>query len=496
MTEKPSPVRVRFAPSPTGPFHIGGARTALFNWLFARHHGGVFIFRIEDTDQNRYDPESLKLHIEGLRWLGMDWDEGPEVGGDYGPYFQSERTALYQQWADWLVDHDLAYRCYCTSERLATLREQQRAAKQDPGYDRHCRDLSPEERDRLHAETGGRYVIRFKMPVEGTTVVHDLVRGDIEFDNRQLQDLVLLKSDGFPTYHLANVVDDHYMQISHILRAEEWIASAPVHKNLYDAFGWDMPLIAHLPVILNPSGKGKLSKRTVGFTEDGQRVPVLLHEFREAGYVPDAIVNFLTNIGWSFGDDREVFTVQETIERFDLDRVNPAAGKFPLEKLDWLNGIYLREMDPDRLAKLLKPVFEQAGYTATLDRLRQIVPLIQVRIKTLNEAVDKAGFFFAERFVPASPEALIQKKMDANSTRQALEAALARLESLTDFSPEAQEAVLRPLAAELGLKPGQLFGALRIATTAQEVSPPLFETMAILGQETVLERIHAAIQSL
>jgi glutamyl-tRNA synthetase len=339
-------------------------------------------------------------------------------------------------------------------------------------------------------------VIRFKMPIDGVTTVRDLLRGDITFDNHQLQDLVLLKSDGFPTYHLANVVDDHFMRISHIMRAEEWIPSAPVHKNLYDAFGWEMPQIAHLPVILNPSGRGKLSKRSAGFTEDGRKVPVLLHEFQEAGYVPEAIVNFLTNVGWSFGDDREYFTVQETIERFDLDRVNPAGSVFPLEKLDWLNSLYLRDMDDARLAALLRPFFERAGYEATLDRLLQIVPLLRIRIKTLPDAIPMAGFFFAKTFTTPPPDRLIPKKMDAASTKAALERALAALETLPDFRAETQEAALRPLAEELGLKPGQLFGALRVATTGQDVSPPIFESMEVLGRETSLERIRQAIASL
>jgi glutamyl-tRNA synthetase len=286
------------------------------------------------------------------------------------------------------------------------------------------------------------------------------------------------------------------MQITHILRAEEWIPSAPVHKNLYEGFGWDMPQLAHLPVILNPSGKGKLSKRSVGFTEDGRRVPVLLHEFREGGYVPEAIVNFLTNVGWSFGDDREVFTVQETIERFDLARVNPAGGAFPVEKLEWLNGVYIREMDPARLANLLKPVFEDAGYTVTDDKLLKVAPLLRERIKTLKDAIPMGGFFFAETFDPAPPDTIIQKKMDAASTKAALEAALARLEALPDFRAEMQESALRALADDLGLKPGQLFGALRMATTAQQVSPPLFETMEVLGRDKSLARIRQAIASL
>ncbi len=489
-------VRVRFAPSPTGPFHIGGARTALFNWLFARHHGGTFILRIEDTDQKRYDPEALRLVLDGLRWLGIDWDEGPEVGGQYGPYFQSERTDRYRQWAEWLVEQGKAYRCYCTPERLARVREEQRARKADPGYDRHCRDLSPGERARLHAETGGQFVIRFKMPLAGSTTVHDLLRGDITFDNTQLQDLVLLKSDGFPTYHLANVVDDHFMEISHILRAEEWISSAPVHANLYAAFGWEMPQIAHLPVILNPSGKGKLSKRSSGFSQDGQRIPVLLHEFREAGYVPEALVNFLTNIGWSFGEDREVFTVEETIQRFDLARVNPAGGAFPIEKLDWLNSVYLREMDDAKLAELLQPVFEEAGYEARIETLVQVAPLLKPRIKTLPDAVPMAAFVFTRTFVPAAPEDLVPKKLDAPRTKEALNHAYARLKELPDFRAETQEQAMRALAEQVGLKAGQLFGALRMAVTAQKVSPPLFESMEVLGRETCLARIRMAIESL
>lgn len=492
LTEQTAPVRVRFAPSPTGPLHIGGVRTALFNWLFARHHGGAMILRIEDTDQKRFVEDSVHLITEGLRWLGIDWDEGPEVGGEYGPYVQSERTALYQEWADWLIEHDLAYRCYCTAERLEALRQEQKARKEDPGYDRHCRTLSAEERARNEAE-GKPFVIRFKMPIEGTTTVHDLLRGDITFDNRQLQDLVLLKSDGFPTYHLANVVDDHFMRISHILRAEEWISSAPVHRNLYDAFGWKMPQIAHLPVILNPSGKGKLSKRSAGFTDSGRKIPVLLYEFQEAGYVPEAVVNFLTNVGWSFGEDREVFTVEETIERFDLSRVNPAASIFPIEKLDWLNGVYIRDMDPQRLARLLLPVFERAGYEVNLDVLIRVAPLIQPRIKTLNDAIPMAGFFFADDFTPAPAEELIQPKMDAAQTIRALEASRDSLAALPSFDAATQEAALRPLAAALGLKPGQLFGALRTATTAQQVAPPLFETMEILGRDESLRRIDLAI---
>jgi glutamyl-tRNA synthetase len=277
-------VRVRFAPSPTGYLHIGGARTALFNWLFARRHGGAFILRIEDTDRKRYVPDALDDIMAGLRWLGLEWDEGPEVDGDFGPYFQSERLDLYHEWAGWLVEHEHAYRCDCTPERLKTVREAHQKAGQKAGYDRHCRtrNLGPEV---------GEHVVRFKMPLDGETVVHDLIRGDITFQNELLEDLVLLKSDSYPTYHLANVVDDHFMEISHIMRADEWISTAPLHWRLYEAFGWQMPAIAHLPVILSPTGKGKLSKRDQGFEEGGQRVLVQVREYNDAGYLPEAVVN-------------------------------------------------------------------------------------------------------------------------------------------------------------------------------------------------------------
>lgn len=484
-------IRVRFAPSPTGPLHIGGSRTALFNWLFARHYGGDFILRIEDTDRSRYVEGSVKGILRGLRWLDLDWDEGPEVGGDYGPYFQSQRTAMYQKWGDWLVEQGKAYRCYCTREEVVARNK----ASGERGYDRFCRDLSGERRAAFEAE-GRPFVIRFKMPLGGETEVEDLIRGLISFQNDQLQDLVLLKSDGYPTYHLANVVDDHFMEISHIMRGDEWISTAPLHQQLYEAFGWQMPAIAHLPIILNPNGKGKLSKRTQAFTEAGQKILVLLHEFREAGHLSEAVVNFLTNIGWSFGEDREVFSVEETIPRFTLDRINPAGGKFPYAKLEWLDGQWMQRLDLDDLAERLRPWLEDAGLEVDMETLRQVVPLVRIRIKTLPDIVGMAGFFFREPFIPPEPEKLIQRKMDAASTKAALDAAHDRLKALPDFEPETQEKAMRKLAKELEIKVGQLFGTLREAVTGQRVSPPLFETMEIIGRETCLARIEAASESL
>jgi glutamyl-tRNA synthetase len=492
-----NPVRVRFAPSPTGPLHIGGVRTALFNWLFARHSGGQFILRIEDTDQKRYAEGSIELITNGLRWLGMDWDEGPEVGGPHGPYVQSERLELYQKWADWLVENGKAYRCYCTPERLERVREiAEKSGRHNVGYDRHCRDLSAEERQKLHEERNGEHVIRFAMPLTGQTTVKDVLRGDITFDNKELNDLVLMKSDGYPTYHLANVVDDHDMEISHIMRAEEWISSAPVHRQLYDAFGWDMPHIAHLPVILNPNGKGKLSKRSARFTEDGRSIPILLHEFREEGYIPPAILNFLANTGWSIGEDQEIFSVAEAIKKFELERIGVSGTAFNIEKLQWLNGVHIRMMSIEELAKLLKPELEAAGYEVNVDVLLKITPHVQERLKTLNEIVELTAFLWKEEFEPVTPNEIIQNKMDAEGTRRALETARDILANLPDFSHETQENAMRELVGQLQLKPNQLFGALRMAIIAQKVSPPLFQSMEIIGRDVVLQRLNDAIKSL
>ena len=496
MTEPASsrPVRTRFAPSPTGPLHIGSARSALFGWLFARHHGGQFILRIEDTDQKRFVEGSLELLTDGLKWLGIDWDEGPDIGGAYGLYVQSERLDLYQHWAQWLVEHDKAYPCYCTSERLQQVNKEKQARKEPLGYDRHCRNLTPEERA---AQADKPHVIRLKMPLEGKTTGYDLVLGDVEFENKLLQDVVLLKSDGYPTYHLAHVVDDHLMEISHVTRANEWLSSLPLHLQLWQAFGWEIPHFAHLPVLLNPNGQGKLSKRHAGFTQEGKQVLVLVKEFQDAGYLPEAVVNFLTNIGWNFGDEREVFDVQEAIERFEITEVNPANSAYPIEKLDWLNGLYIREkLTTEELAHLLQQPLEKAGLKVDFDTLLKVVPVVRTRIKTLNDVVDMAGFFFHDEFVPAETGLLIPKKMDATSTHKMLQAAYDVLTGLNNFDTGTTHTRMRELVQELGLKNGQVFGALRVAVTGQQVSTPTFETMEILGKDETLKRIKVAINIL
>ncbi len=489
-------VRVRFAPSPTGYLHVGGARTALFNWLFARHHGGTFILRIEDTDRKRFVPDSLEDIQENLRWLGLDWDEGPGVGGPYGPYFQSERLELYRRHAEELVAKGAAYYCYCTPQRLEALRKEQMARGQKPGYDRRCRNLSAEERARLEAE-GRPRVIRLKVPLEGETTFTDLIRGEITWANAELDDLVLLKSDGFPTYHLANVVDDHLMGITHVIRGDEWISSTPKHVLLYQAFGWEPPVFAHLPLILDPSGKGKMSKRKKK-GPGGVEYPVLVREFRQLGYLPEALFNFLALQGWALDDHTELFTREELIRVFDLNRVKASPAAFSYDKLLWMNGVYIRKLSVAELTERVLPFLQRAGLVPdpcppqVRAKVEQVVALEQERIKTLAELAEVADFFFRE-IEPPPAKLLTPKKTTPEQALTALRTALERLEALETWDEEALEGVLRPLAAELGLKTGQLFMAVRVAATGRTATPGLFETLAVLGRETTLRRLRQAI---
>lgn len=487
-----TPVRTRFAPSPTGSLHIGGLRTALFNWLYARRFGGQFILRIEDTDQKRFDPNALTMLTEALHWAGLHWDEGPDVGGDFGPYVQSARLETYQHWANWLLEQGMAYRAYETPEELDQMRKEMEARKLPPGYNRAHRDLTPEQRAAFEAE-GRPSVIRFKMPLEGVTVIDDAVRGRVEFENAKQQDTVLLKADGFPTYHLAHVVDDHLMQISHVMRAVEWLPSLPIHWQLWQAFGWETPIYAHLPVLLNPNGKGKMSKRNPPRDAHGNIIPVLVHDYIDSGYLPEAVVNFLANIGWNFGDEREIFSMAEAAERFDFDRINPANSAFPPDKLDWLNGEYIRAVPTERLAPLLRAPLEKAGLTVTEERLNQVAPLVQTRIKTLSEVVELAGFLFRDTFTPAQPEDIPQKGMTPAQARDALQAAFDRIMQVETFDHQTLHTATESLAGELGLSNSKLFGVLRVAVTGQKIATPLFESMEIIGRDESLRRIEDAI---
>jgi glutamyl-tRNA synthetase len=483
VTDKP--VRVRIAPSPTGYFHVGSARTALFNWLFARKHSGKFIVRIEDTDRTRYSPDAVADLVASLRWLGLDWDEGPEVGGDYGPYVQSDRLHLYQHYADRLVQEGHAYKCYCSPERLQAVREEQRKNKQQIGYDRHCRNLTAAQRGAYEAQ-GITPVVRLQAPLEGQTTFHDIVYGTITVENEMLEDLILLKSDGFPTYHLAVVVDDHLMEISHIMRGDEWLPTVPNRIVLYRAFGWEVPIYAHLPLILAPTGKGKLSKRHGG---------VEVREFRRQGYLPEAMVNYLARVGWSYDDQTEIFSRDELVRYFDLSGINHSPARFSYERLEWMNGYYIRQLDPGDLAERLVPFMAEAGFAVTAAELRPIVPLIQERLKTLADVVEWTDYFF-RRNLEYDPVLLVAKKTTAAESLAALRRAREVLAQLPDFQAETAEPVMRTLADDLGLKAGQLFGIIRVAATGKTVSPPLFETLAILGRAKTLARIDRAIEAL
>ncbi|MFH0941705.1 MAG: glutamate--tRNA ligase [Chloroflexota bacterium] len=483
------PVRVRYAPSPTGFPHVGNIRTALFNWVFARHYGGSFIVRVEDTDVARTVPGALEAILDGLRWLGLDWDEGPVVGGDFGPYFQSQRLGLYREAAERLVAQGDAYHCFCSPERLSEMRAEQARRKQPPGYDRHCRNFSREEIT-LNRVAGITPVVRFKMPLSGQTEFNDIIRGQVRFENSTIDDFVLLKSDGYPTYHLASIVDDHAMRISHVLRAEEWLSSTPRHVLLYRAMGYQPPLFAHLPMILGPD-RAKLSKRH-GATS--------ITEYREQGFLPETMVNFLALLGWSLDDKTEIISRKDLVSNYSLERVSQTAAIFNREKLAWMNGVYIRGLSPDEFTRRALP-FLESGLPATVERplaldyVSRVMPLIQDRVRCLTEVAELSRFFF-ERELAYETSALIEKKMDAQGTLRALQVSLERLSPLGSFEAGGLEAGLRPLAEELGLKTGQLFGTLRVAVTGRAAAPPLFETMAVLGRERCLGCIRAAITAL
>ena len=480
------PIRVRYAPSPTGHPHVGNIRTALFNWLFARHHGGKFIVRIEDTDTSRSVEGAVDTILNGLKWLGMDWDEGPGVGGENGPYFQSQRLKIYRKYAERLVKQGDAYYCYCSPERLKEMREEQARLKQPPGYDRRCRNLT--EKERAQKEAGDiKSVVRFKFRREGRTEFSDLIRGNVSFENALIDDFVILKSDGYPTYHLASVVDDHLMAISHVLRAEEWLSSTPRHLKLYQALGFAPPEFAHLPMLLG-SDRSKLSKR---------HGAVSITEYQEQGYLPEAMLNFLALLGWSLDDKTEIMSPPDLINNFSLERVSKTAAIFNKEKLEWMNGVYIRKLKLDDLSRRALPFLEK-GLPADIKRplsadyIKKIMPLIQERAKTLAKVPGLTRFFFHDE-LSYEPGLLIAKKMEPPSTIVALETSLEGLEKLAAFDQETLEACLRPLAEELGLKTGQLFGTLRVAITGGTAAPPLFETMAVLGRERCLKRIQEAL---
>ena len=519
-----SEVRVRYAPSPTGMQHIGGVRTALFNYLFARSQGGKFILRLEDTDRTRYDEKYVQNLYDTMAWLGIDWDEGGSKGGEYGPYVQSERFELYKKYAQELVEKGEAYYCFCDAERLERIRKIQTENKLPPGYDRNCRHLTPEE-IKANLDAGKPYVIRLKVPLEGETKFHDHLLGDIVWKNEDISpDPVLLKSDGFPTYHLANIVDDHMMKISHVMRAQEWIPSTPLHVQMYRAFGWEHPEFCHLPMVNGSDGK-KLSKRH-GSTS--------LNEFRARGYLPQAIVNYVALLGCSYEEGKDMYTLEELGKAFRLEHLNKAPAVFDYKKLEWYNGQYIRALSDEELYKWTLPFITGTGDALleinpenpqpkpnvgpefsgvalgedgkpycvdksmnmssddVVSSLMQLMPLIKERLKFLTDAAEMVHFLFTEPAVPAK-ENIIPKKLDEAKTKEVLEDAKAFVDVVFEKGHDDAEAFAKSEAERMGIKLGDFMMPIRLAVTGSRISPPLIGSIQILGKEKSLARIERTL---
>jgi glutamyl-tRNA synthetase len=480
-------VRVRFAPSPTGYLHVGGARTALFNFLFARRYKGDFLLRIEDTDRSRYQEAALKEIYQSLRWLGIEWDEGPGKGGRCAPYIQSERTGLYRTHAERLVTEGKAYPCFCTSERISKLRETQEKEKLPLGYDRHCRLLPANEAKGLIYK-GTPHTIRFKMPPGRKIVFNDRIRGAIEYSSDVLDDFVLLKSDGFPTYHLANIVDDHFMEITHVLRGDEWIASTPRHVLLYEAFGWTPPEFAHMPVILSPDG-GKLSKR---------KGAASVMDYQRAGFLPEALFNFLALLGWSLGDGdpREKMTREELIAAFSLDQISPKAAVFDEKKLEWMNGKYLEERTPESLASEVTELLRQNGVIGASEyiepaRLVAVIALLKGRSKHISDIARDGTYFFK---APETYEEKARKKYFTPDAPAALKKVVDALSEIDDFTKIEIEKKYHEMSEGGGSTLAGLVHPTRLAISGVSFGPGLFEMMEVLGKDTVVKRITKAIE--
>lgn len=484
-----SPFRVRFAPSPTGHLHLGSARTALYDFLIARKTGGQFILRIEDTDTKRYVPGAEEEFYECLKWLGIQWDEGPDIGGPYGPYRQSERKEIYLKYANQLIEQGQAYYCFCTPEKLAQVRKDQETRKETYHYDGTCREL-PLDEARKRVAAGESHVIRFKTPHEGVTTVRDIIRGEIRIENKNLDDYILVKSDGWALYHLAAAVDDHLMKITHVIRGSEWLPTFPLHSLIHRAFGWQEPEWVHLSVFLKPSGKGKMSKREgLEALKDGYSI--FIKDLMDLGFMPEATVNWVALMGWSYDDHTEYFEMQDLIEKFSLEHLNPSPAAINFQKFDYFNGLHIRSLSDEDLAKRCLPFLQKAGLAVDLAVLTMIAPIIKERLVTLDEVVEWTRFFFQD--VTPNGSDLVGKNMTVEQSREALAFALKTVQDTDPFSIEIAENRMREYVEGSGLSAGQVFGILRVAVTGQKVSPPLFESMDILGREKVIHRIETAI---
>ncbi len=484
-------VRVRYAPSPTGLQHIGGVRTALFNYLFARANGGRFVLRIEDTDRERYSQAALQDIYDTFAWLGVSWDEGPDCGGPYGPYFQSQRLDRYRRAADTLLQEEKAYECFCSAKRLAGLRSEG-ARDGVVGYDRHCRALNEQQRSSYRAQ-GITPVVRLKIPDQGAAAFDDMLLNTVKRKCKDLSpDPIILKSDGFPTYHLANVVDDHEMEISHVLRAQEWLSSTPLHILLYEALQYEPPRYCHLPFVTGKDGQ-KLSKRH-GATS--------VIEFRKQGYLPEALINYIALLGWSYDDSREYFSLAELEQVFSAEKLNKAPAVFDYKKLEWFNGNYIRESSDERVLELIRPYLQAARFipkdadTAEAGVVRAAIPLVKERLKTLSEAPGLLRFLFEDVTGAYNAEELVPKEMDAAGTKTILLAVRPLIAAQDDYDGEALEAEFRALADRHNTKLGNVMMPLRVAVTGSRSSPPLVGSLRLLGTERALQRVDAAIAKL
>ena len=481
-----NPIRVRFAPSPTGDLHVGNIRTALFDWAFARHTGGTFIFRIEDTDKERVTDEYIQRAIDTLKWLGLNWDEGPEVGGPNGPYLQSERLHIYKEWADKFLATGAAYHCYCSAEELEAERERQRAANVAPGYGGTCRNLTSEQIEKFKSE-GRMPVLRMRMDEGGTTFI-DEIRGEVSFDHKYVPDFVLMRADGSPLYTLAVAVDDVLMKVTHVLRGEDLLSSTPRQIQVYKAMGVtpeQFPTFAHLPFVMGQDN-AKLSKR------NGE---VSIAWYREQGFLPEAICNYLALLGWSPGEDREDISMQELVKLFEVHDVHSSPARFDMKKLEAINGDKIRALSPEEFLKRALPFLTDAnvinGTDAEIELVKSALPIIQERIVKLDEIPSMLKFLFVKEF---AVEAESKEKIKDDQSKEVLKRALEVLEPLTTWNHDSIESALRTaLIEEMGLKPRIAFGAVRIAATGSHISPPLFESMELLGKEASLTRITAAI---
>jgi glutamyl-tRNA synthetase len=469
--------------------HLGSARSALYPFLLARRTGGTFILRIEDTDQKRFVPGAEQELIDGLHWLGINYDEGPDVGGPCGPYRQTERREIYHEYAWKLVELGHAFPCFCTPDRLEKVRQEQIKNKQNPRYDGTCRNLTLDE-GRHRATSGEKYVIRFKMPKEGSINTTDLLRGPSTTENGALDDSVLLKSDGLPTYHLAAMVDDHLMEITHVIRGSEWLPSLPLHTHILRAFGWEEPQFVHLSVFLKPSGKGKMSKREAAEAiQDGHSI--FVGDMQGLGYIPEGVLNWIALMGWGVSEG-DVLTLDDMITRFDIHNLTPSPAAINFAKLDHFNATHIRLLRADDLAARIKPYFLREGLAVDDAKLLKIIPLIRERLVTLDDCVPFAAWFFKETVRP-NPSYLVAKGLTAAQSAKVASDSMEILAALPEISPATAEPPMRALVEQLGLSPNQVFGILRVAVTGQTVSPPLFESMEIVGKQKVLERVKKAI---